>query len=177
MKLKDCIPIATAGLSTPFEPTMTAQRIPINSDPPTTTPLILLSTLPYTTEAIPKAKKNIPTSSPKNTTRLLFAILPNDTELPDMMLVANKAKIPPRNWAAIYFEASLLEIFLIENKPSVTAGLIWQPDIWPIEYTKSIRVNAASTGVATGIEWMIDNATNSDNVNVPKNSAKYFFIN
>ena len=46
IKLKDPIPKATAGLRTPFDPSIAAIAIPKSSDPPTTTPDIKLGVFP-----------------------------------------------------------------------------------------------------------------------------------
>ena len=124
-------PMLTAGLRTPADPRRDAMMIPISRELPTTMPDMLSGALPVATEATPKAKKKVPTVSAmamvqENSDPETAAVMP-------IPIITSKAIPPPTPWAKIYLIASLDEILLIEKRPSVMAGLIWAPEIEPME--------------------------------------------
>ena len=172
-RLNEPIPKATAGLSTPFEPKKEAITIPRSNDPPITTPDRSDGVLPYITDAMPKVKKNVPTSSARTIPHVAVTTI---CGIPTVFDTTNIARAAPMNCAIIYQRASLPPIFFIDQAPMVTAGLICVPDIEPIVYTKSPKTSPANIGVAGGKAPASDNPTVNASVNVPNNSAIYFFI-
>ena len=69
----ELIPIATAGLTIPFDKEE-AREIPRSNEPPITIPFMTEGTLSLITAAIPNEKKNVPSNSPIKTDRLLFTV-------------------------------------------------------------------------------------------------------
>ena len=92
--LNELIPSATAGLSTPFEPNNAAIVIPSNSEPPPTTPDMTFGVLLYTSDAIPKAKNNVPKHSAITTFQLLSTII---SGIPTVNETTAIATAPPIN--------------------------------------------------------------------------------
>ena len=55
--------------------------------------------------------------------------------------------MPPTHWAMMYKKALMRPILRPKRSPQVTAGLIWQPLMWPMDWAMVATVTPKAKAI------------------------------